>query len=99
MTAPFPAPVALAHDALTLEVRRIIARTAHVPLAEVTLDTRLDAAGLGLDSLGLIKLNVELEEALDIAVPEKIADDPSLVRSVGDVVQIVAACVAKGGVS
>lgn len=94
MTPSLPVP-----EALATEVRRIIARTAHVPLAEVTLDTRLDAAGLGLDSLGLIKLNVEIEEQLDIAIPELIADDPSQVRSVADVIQIVAGCVAKAGAS
>ena len=86
-------------DAVAIEVRRIIAHSLRIPVEEVTLDKRLDAAGLGVDSLGLIKLNVAIEERFDIAIPDFVADDPSQVRSVGDVVALVAGCVAKGGVS
>lgn len=89
----------LSPDAVAVEVRRLIAHNLHVPLDEVTLDKRLDAAGLGVDSLGLIKLNVAIEERFDIAIPDFIADDPSQIRSVGDVVALVAGCVAKAGVS
>jgi acyl carrier protein len=86
-------------DALAIEVRRLIAHSLHVPLDEVTLDRRLDAAGLGVDSLGLIKLNVAIEERFDIAIPDFVAEDPSLVRSVRDVVELVRGCVAKAAVS
>lgn len=94
MTLPLPRP-----EPIAAEVCRIIADNLCLPVAEVTLDRRLDAAGLGIDSLGLIKLNVEIEERFDISIPDFIADDPSLLRSVGDVVNLVADCVAKAGVS
>ncbi|MEZ4301011.1 MAG: acyl carrier protein [Polyangiaceae bacterium] len=84
---------------LSREVRRIIAQTVGVPVGQVTMELRLDAGGLGIDSLGLIKLNVSIEERFNIAIPDSVADDPSQLKSVRDVVELVGACVARGGVS
>ena len=51
----------------------IIAEQAVLDVADVTLDSRLDA--LGLDSLGLVEAIFAIEEAFDISVPFN-ANDP-----------------------
>jgi acyl carrier protein len=51
-------------------VRALIAEATRRTVDGVPLDARLDATGLGLDSLGLIKLSVRLEEAFEITMPD-----------------------------
>ena len=87
-------------EAVAADVRRIIAETLRLPVEPVALDTQLDEARLGIDSLGLIKLNVALEEAFDIALPDFTPLEQPHIRSVRDVAALVAgkvAAQAKGG--
>ncbi|MDI1481059.1 acyl carrier protein [Polyangium sp. y55x31] len=77
-------------DAIVNDVRRIIAETLRLPVEQVALDARLDEARLGIDSLGLIKLNVALEEAFDITLPDFTMPEQPHIRSVGDVAALVA---------
>jgi acyl carrier protein len=87
-------------NAIAVEVRRIIATTLRLPIDEVALDARLDEARLGIDSLGLIKLNVALEEAFDITLPDFTTPEEPSIRSVADVAALVASRVsvqANGG--
>lgn len=93
---------AVALDAIAVKVRRIIAETLRVSIDQIGIDASLDEERLGLDSLGLIKLNVALEDAFDIALPDFTRPEQPAVRSVSDVVAIVAAKVhsqAHGGAS
>lgn len=88
-------------ESIAIEVRRIIATTLRLPIDQVALDARLDEARLGIDSLGLIKLNVALEEAFDITLPDFTTPEEPSIRSVADVAALVASKVsaqAKGGV-
>ena len=58
---------------VSAKIIAIIAEQAVLDVADVTLDSRLDA--LGLDSLGLVEVIFALEEAFDIAIPFN-ANDP-----------------------
>ncbi|UQA58980.1 acyl carrier protein [Polyangium aurulentum] len=81
-------------DTIATEVRRIFAETLRLRIEDVGLDARLDQPHLGIDSLALIKLNVALEEAFDIALPDFTTPEASTVRSVRDVAALVSARVA-----
>lgn len=59
---------------VSAKIIAIIAEQAVLDVADVTLDSRLDA--LGLDSLGLVEAFFAIEEAFDISVPFN-ANDPS----------------------
>ncbi len=83
-------PLADVPDAIAADVRRIIAETLRLPVDQVALETHLDEARLGIDSLGLIKLNVALEEAFDITLPDFTTPEETRIRSVGDVAALVA---------
>ncbi|MDI1449490.1 acyl carrier protein [Polyangium sp. 6x1] len=85
MSTELSIPEAIAND-----VRRIIAETLRLPVEQVALDTRLDEARLGIDSLGLIKLNVALEEAFDITLPDFTTPEQPHIRVVADVAALVA---------
>ncbi len=84
-------------DLVADQVRRIIAETLRLRPEDVSLEARLDQPQLGIDSLALIKLNVALEEAFDIALPDFTTPEAPAVRSVGDVVALVSAMVAGQG--
>ena len=60
----------------------------------MALDARLDEARLGIDSLGLIRLNVALEEAFDITLPDFVTPEETNIRVVADVAALVAGKVA-----
>lgn len=86
MASDTPSP-----DTIADQVRRIIAETLRLRPEDVSLEARLDQPQLGIDSLALIKLNVALEEAFDVALPDFTAPEAPSVRSVRDVVALVAA--------
>jgi acyl carrier protein len=77
-------------EAIAEEVRRIVADTLRLRIEDVGLDARLDGARLGVDSLGLIKLHVALEEAFDITMPDLVAPEKPGLLSVRDVAAFVA---------
>ncbi len=54
------------------------------------LDATLELDGLGVDSLGLIKINVLLEERFDITLPDFTAIEAAPPRTVREVVDLVA---------
>jgi acyl carrier protein len=80
---------------INLTVRQLIAESVRRPLEEVPFDALLDDSGLALDSLSLITLNVALEERYDITLPDFISDEARTVRSVRDVVALVAKRIAE----
>ena len=84
-----------ARDEIVRKVQRTIADTLRIDVAHVGLDVPLDEERLGLDSLRLIKLNVALEEAFDITLPDFTAMESGGVRTVRDVVELVAARAVK----
>jgi acyl carrier protein len=85
-------------DDITRAVIEEIAAELRQPADQIPLDARLDAGELGIDSLGLIKLTVRLEERFDITMPDLTAQEAVTVASVRDVVALVARQIAvKGG--
>lgn len=86
----------IAHDEIALKVRRTIADTLRIDVDHVGFDAPLDEERLGIDSLRLIKLNVALEEAFDVSLPDFTTPEGKRVRSVRDVVEVVAARVQGG---
>lgn len=77
-------------DATALAVRQTIADTLRRALDEVAPDATFDGAGLGLDSLAVIQVQVALEERFDVALPDLLDDDSARPRAVRDVVALVA---------
>lgn len=85
-------------DDITNAVIEEIAAELRQPADQIPLDARLDAGELGIDSLGLIKLTVRLEERFDITMPDLTAQEAVAVASVRDVAALVARQLAvKGG--
>jgi acyl carrier protein len=85
-------------DDITNAVIEEIAAELRQPADQIPLDARLDAGELGIDSLGLIKLTVRLEERFDITMPDLTAQEAVAVASVRDVAALVARRIAvKGG--
>lgn len=85
-------------DDITNAVIEEIAAELRQPADQIPLDARLDAGELGIDSLGLIKLTVRLEERFDITMPDLTAQEAVAVASVRDVAALVAGRIAaKGG--
>jgi len=72
------------------QVRDIVAETLRCDLEEVTMESRL-AEDLKADSLDSVELNMSLEEALGVSVPD---DELMNIKTVGDIVRILEA--AKG---
>ncbi len=72
-----------------IRVRSVIAETLRIPLEDIELDARLDDTRLGIDSLGFIKLNVALEEAFDITLPDLTLPEAPTLRSVRELVELV----------
>lgn len=81
-------------DDITAQVRAVIADAIRQPVSAVPLDARVDAAELGIDSLGLIKLTVRLEELFDITMPDLAAPGMQSLGSVREVAMLVARQVA-----
>jgi acyl carrier protein len=62
------------------DVRSIIAKSLHIPVEKLALESRLDE--LGAESLDVIEIVFELEEKFDISIPLK-ADDATRLTSTG----------------
>jgi acyl carrier protein len=77
-------------DALTIDVREVVAETLAMPLHQVGLDADLEGT-LGIDSLKLIELNVALETRFGVPILDFTASEEGLIRSVGDLVAFVRA--------
>lgn len=71
-------------DTIAARVRAEIAANLRQPVDQVPVDARLDAGELGIDSLGLIKLTVRLEEIFGITMPD-LAAEPLQIGSIRDV--------------
>lgn len=84
-------------DDITTAVIEEIAAELRQPTDQIPLDARLDAGELGIDSLGLIKLTVRLEERFDITMPDLTAQEAVSVATVRDVVALVARQLAARG--
>jgi acyl carrier protein len=81
-------------DEITVKVRAAIAAELRQPVEAVPLAARLDASELGIDSLGLIKLTVRIEELFDVTMPDLAAPGAAQIESVGDVARLVSRLVA-----
>ena len=80
-------------DTIAVRIRSLVAESVRRRPDEISLDARLDATQLGIDSLGLIKLSVRLEEAFDIRMPD--LANPSSVDELGTVRDIAALVVGQ----
>ncbi len=69
-------------DALTETVISALASAKHIPREQINLETTLES--LGVDSLDKITLLFEIEERLNISVPD---EQISGLRTVADVVE------------
>jgi acyl carrier protein len=67
-------------DDLVDRVRRVIAKTIHIPLESVAEDSTFE--GLGMDSLDRANLLFDLEEEFDINIPDQEAQGITSVREV-----------------
>ncbi|MEZ4448396.1 MAG: acyl carrier protein [Nannocystaceae bacterium] len=76
-------------ESIAARVRAEIAADLRQPVEQVPLDARIDAVELGIDSLGLIKLSVRLEEIFEVTMPD-LAADPQAIGSVRDVARLIA---------
>jgi acyl carrier protein len=56
-------------DAVSVRVIEAVSKVKRIPLDSITLESRLEA--LGMDSLDGLNLFFELEEALDISIPDE----------------------------
>lgn len=79
-------------DTVAQTVISLIAKTKRIPAASITLETTLDE--LKIDSLDGLNLFFELEEALDITIPDEKA---KTMRSVGQIVQELEALLSSQG--
>jgi acyl carrier protein len=70
---------------LTTALQRAIAKVCGQPVASITADTRLD--DLGVDSLAVAEVIVELEMELDCELPVHLLRQLDRVQTVGDVAE------------
>ncbi|MCY1061661.1 acyl carrier protein [Nannocystis sp. SCPEA4] len=82
------------NDLIVARVRALIADAVRQPVAAIPLDARVDGSELGIDSLGLIKLTVRIEETFDITMPDIAAPGSAPFGSVREVAALVAKQVA-----
>jgi acyl carrier protein len=75
------------NQAVLASVIRILRQACHLPDQAITLDTRF-IEDLGLDSLDLVELTMELEAAFDLELPD---DGGQRFGSVGQVVAYLSA--------
>jgi acyl carrier protein len=81
-------------DTVAQTVISLIAKTKRIPPESINLETTLDE--LKIDSLDGLNLFFELEEALDITIPDERA---KTMRSVGQIVQELEKLIASHGTS
>ncbi|MFZ6178994.1 acyl carrier protein [Nannocystis pusilla] len=81
-------------DLILARVRALIAESLRQPASAIPLDARVDGSELGIDSLGLIKLMVRIEETFDITMPDLAAPGAAPFGSVREVAALVAREVA-----
>lgn len=74
---------------IAAKVRTLVAESIHQPVAAIPLDARLDATELGIDSLGLIKLVVRIEETFDIVMPDLASPEAAELGTVREVAAMV----------
>ncbi|MBP1918821.1 acyl carrier protein [Youngiibacter multivorans] len=67
------------------KVREILAKELNIPADEITMESNF-SDDLGIDSLDLVQLVMELEEAFDITI-----DDAEAIKTVKDAVNYVEA--------
>jgi acyl carrier protein len=79
-----------APEDLLLVIRTVLSDWCHRPLEEVTPDTNL-TDDLGVDSMGMIEINIAIEERLPLTIPNCATPDEIDVRTVKDLAGIVAA--------
>ncbi len=77
-------------DDISATVRAAIAAELRQPADHIPPGARLDAGELGIDSLGLIKLTVRLEELFDITMPDLAAPEAADIATVHDLAALVA---------
>ena len=90
MAEPEAAQSAPPPAAIGADVRRIVARPLEIPAESVRDELELHR-DLGVDSLAMIQIGVELEHELDFRAPDVEAGDALATRTVGDLVALVAA--------
>ena len=90
MDEPDAAQIVPAHATIAAEVRRIVAETLEIPVDSVRDDLELHS-DLGVDSLAMIQITVELEHEFDFSAPDVDAADALATRTVGDLIAVVAA--------
>jgi len=75
--------------------QRVIAVMAEklLPKVAYTRDTEFTEKGLGTDSVGIMEAILELEDEFDINIPD---EDASKVKTIGDVVDLVAKFLENG---
>jgi acyl carrier protein len=69
------------------EVAALLSMHLDVPIADIDEDRELGASGLGMDSLDIVEVQVELEEKFGYVLPD---DDFDKARTVGELVDLVA---------
>lgn len=67
------------------QIRALICEFVNVDPASITLDTNV-RTDLGLNSLELVNLAVEIEEAFDVEIPDREATD---LETVADAIRII----------
>ncbi|MBW8383906.1 MAG: acyl carrier protein [Youngiibacter sp.] len=67
------------------KVREILAKELNIPADEITMESNF-SDDMGIDSLDLVQLVMELEEAFDITI-----DDAEAIKTVKDAVNYVEA--------
>jgi len=72
-------------DRVLTEVKEIVAEHATIPPEEMREDHRL-LEDLGCDSLDIVEITMEIEEQLDVSVPDELAEN---ISTIGDVVDRV----------
>ena len=82
-------------ERITHKIRALVAEILRRPLDEIPLDARLDATELGIDSLGLIKLSVALEDELEIVLPDFTSIEEAPLGSVRDLARFVSERLAR----
>lgn len=67
-------------------VQRVVSESAAVGIEKVKEDTVLDSE-LGLDSLDLVELVMDLEEAFDVEIPDEKAEECHTVKDIVELIE------------
>jgi acyl carrier protein len=84
----------ISREEIGREVRSIIAQALNRRVDEVALDSKLEA-GLGIDSMAMIEINVALESRFNFAMPDMASPAEANLQTVDDVVGLVSNQLAK----